>query len=70
MTRDSRKLGAVMTASLSAELEGRVAHDLLADIVRTVLDDGRQDVQDRATEFVMLEARRRLERFIRARSSK
>jgi hypothetical protein len=40
MTGDSWKLLAAMTATLSAELEGRVAHDLVADIVRTVLDDG------------------------------
>jgi hypothetical protein len=59
-----------MSATLSAELEGRVARDLVADIVRAVLDEGRQDVQDRAAESVMLEARRRLERFIRARSFK
>lgn len=70
MTRDSRKLWAGMSATLSAELEGRVARDLVADIVRAVLDEGRQDVQDRAAESVMLEARRRLERFIRARSFK
>jgi len=70
MTRDSRKLWAGMTATLSAELDGRVARDLVADIVRAVLDEGRQDVQDRAAESAMLEARRRVERFIRARSSK
>ena len=70
MTRDSRKLWAGMSATLSAELDGRVARDLVADIVRAVLDEGRQDVQDRAAESVMLEARRRLERFIRARSFK
>jgi hypothetical protein len=69
-TRDSRKLWAGMTATLSAELDGRVARDLVADIVRAVLDEGRQDVQDRAAESAMLEARRRVERFIRARSSK
>jgi hypothetical protein len=70
MTRDSRKLWAGMTATLSAELDGRVARDLVADIVRAVLDEGRQDVKDRAAESAMLEARRRVERFIRARSSK
>jgi hypothetical protein len=68
-TGDSRKLRAGMTATLSAELDGRVARDLVADIVRAVLDEGRQDVQDRAPESAMLEARRRVERFIRARSS-
>ena len=70
MTRDSRQLSAGMTATLSAELEGRVAHDLVADIVRAVLDEGRQDTQDRAVESTMLEARQRLQRFIRARSSR
>jgi hypothetical protein len=70
LARDSRKLSAGMTATLSAELEGRVARDLVADIVRAVLDERRRNVQDRATESAMLEARRRVERFIRARSSK
>jgi hypothetical protein len=70
MTNDSRQLSAGMTATLSAELEGRVAQDLVADIVRAVLDEGRQDAQDRAVESTMLEARQRLERFIRARSSR
>ena len=69
-TSDSRKLWAGMTATLSAELEGRVAHDLVADIVRAVLDERRQEAQDRVSEPAMLEARRRLGRFIRARSPK
>jgi hypothetical protein len=69
MTRHSRGPWAGMTATLSAELEGRVAHDLVADIVRAVLDEGRQGAPDRAAESPLLEARRRLERFIRARSS-
>jgi hypothetical protein len=70
MTNDSRQLSAGMTATLSAELEGRVARDLVADIVRAVLDEGRQGAQDRAAESTMREARQRLERFIRARSSR
>jgi hypothetical protein len=70
MTNDSRQLSAGMTATLSAELEGRVARDLVADIVRAVLDEGRQGAQDRAVESTMREARQRLERFIRARSSR
>lgn len=69
-TKDSRTLPAAMTATLSAELDGKVAHELVADIVRAVLDEGRQDVQDLAGESAMVEARRRLELFIRARSSK
>ena len=38
---DSRQLSTVMTATLSAELDGRVPADLVADIVRTVLDESR-----------------------------
>lgn len=70
MTKDSRMLSAAMTATLAAELDGKVTHDLVADIVRAVLDEGRQDVQDPAGESAMVEARRRLELFSRARSSK
>jgi hypothetical protein len=70
MTSDIRQLSAGMTATLSAELEGRVAQDLVADIVRAVLDEGRRDAQDRAVESTMLEVRQRLERFIRARTSR
>ena len=65
----SRQLSTVMTATLSAELEGRVPADLVADIVRTVLDESRQSVRDRAAEPAMIEARQRLERLIRAGSS-
>jgi hypothetical protein len=69
LMRNSRKMWAGMTATLSAELEGRVAHDLVADIVRAVLDEGRGACQDGASESAMIEARGRVERFIRARSS-
>ena len=65
---ENTQLSARMTATLSAELEGRVACDLVADIVRAVLYDGRQTAQDRAGESMMMEARQRLERFIRARA--
>jgi len=58
-----------MTATLFAELEERAAVDLVADIVRGVLDESRQSVQDRAAEFTMIAARQRLERLIRAGSS-
>ena len=64
----SEQLSAVMTATLSADLEGRVPVELVADIVRAVLDESRQAAQDRGVEPTMFEARRRLERFIRARS--
>jgi hypothetical protein len=68
MTSDSRQLSAAMTATLTADLEGRVPVDLVADIVRAVLDESRQVAQNRGVEPSMFEARRRLERFIRARS--
>jgi hypothetical protein len=69
MTSDDEQLSAGMTATLSAELDGRVARDLVADVVRAVLDEGRPAARDRAVESTMLEARQRLERFIRAGSS-
>jgi hypothetical protein len=59
-----------MTATLSVELEGRVPPGLVAEIVRAVLDESRRASQDRALELTMFEARKRLERFIRARSSR
>jgi len=67
---DSRQLFAVMTATLSAELEGRVPADPVADLVRAVLDESRRSAHDRGgVEPSMAEARQRLERFVRARSS-
>jgi len=57
-----------MTATLFAELQERAAVGLVDDIVRGVLDECRQSVQDRAAESVMIAARRRLERLIRAGS--
>lgn len=68
MTSDSRQVSVAMTATLSVDLEGRVPVDLVADIVRAVLDESRQVAQNRGVEPSMFEARRRLERFIRARS--
>jgi hypothetical protein len=65
----SRQLSTVMTATLSAELEGRVPADLVADIVRTVLDESRQAAHDWGVQPTMIEARQRLERLIRAGSS-
>jgi hypothetical protein len=58
-----------MTATLTAELEGQVPDELVAEIVRAVLDETRQTAKDRVAERTMLEARKRLQRFIRARSS-
>lgn len=65
---ENTQLSARMTATLSAELEGMVGCDLIADIVRAVLYDGRQTAQDRGGESMMIEARQRLDRFIRARA--
>lgn len=68
MMNDSKKLTAVLTATLSREMKGRVAPDLVADLVRAVIDEGRRSAHDRGVEPTMLEARQRLDRFIRARS--
>ena len=57
------------TATLSAELEGRVPADLVADLVRAVFDESRRSAHDRGVEPTMAEARQRLEGFVRARSS-
>lgn len=65
-----RQLFAGMTATLSAELQGTVAHDLVADIVQAILDEGRRDGHQLAAEPTAHEARRRLQRLIRARSSR
>jgi hypothetical protein len=67
---DNKQLSAEMSATLSAELQGRVPPGLVAEVVRSVLDESRQPAQQRAVEFTMLEARQRLERFIRARASR
>ena len=69
-TSDSKQLSAEMSATLSVELEGRVPPGLVAEIVRSVLDESRPAAHDRAVESTMLEARKRLERFIRARASR
>jgi len=68
-TSSDTKLSAGMTATLFAQLEEEAAIGLVADIVRGVLDESRQGVRDRAPESVMVAARRRLERLIRAGSS-
>jgi hypothetical protein len=69
MMADGRQLSIVMTAALSAEFDGRVPADLVADLVRAVLDESRRFAHDRGVESSIAEARQRLERFIRARSS-
>lgn len=58
-----------MAAALSTELEGKVPDEIVAEIVRAVLDETRKATKDQVTELTMVEARKRLERFIRARSS-
>lgn len=67
---DSEQLTAEMSAKLCAELEGRVPPGLVTEIVRSVLDESRDSTEEHAAEFTMLEARLRLERFIRARGSR
>lgn len=69
-THPAIPLSTVITATLSAELESRVPADLVADIVRTVLDESRQAAHDWGFQPTMIEARRRLERLIRAGSSR
>jgi hypothetical protein len=66
---DTKESWALMSETLSAELGGRVPPDLVADLVRAVLDESRQAAHDRGVEPTMREARARLERFVRARSS-
>jgi hypothetical protein len=70
VTNDSRELLALMTATLSADLEGRIPAELVANIVRTVVAESHQAAQHRGVEPTMFETRRRLERFIRAPSSR
>jgi hypothetical protein len=69
-TIETRQLSTVMTATLSAELKGAVPVDLVSDIVRAVLDERIQVARDRGLDPPILEARRRLERLIRARSTR
>jgi hypothetical protein len=63
---ENKQLSAGLTATLFAELEERAAVDLIADIVRGVLDESRRSVHDRAAEPAMIAARQRLERLIPA----
>jgi hypothetical protein len=65
---DTKRLSAGLTATLFAQLEEGAAIDLIADIVRGVLDESRQGVRDRAAEPAMIASRQRLERLIRAGS--
>jgi len=67
---DTRQLSAGLTATLFAQLEQRAPIELVADIVRGVLDESRRSVRARAAGPVMIAARQRLERLIRAGSSR
>lgn len=67
--KDSNQWSTVMTATLAAELEGRVPGDLVADLVRAVLDESRGSAHDRGVGPTMHEARRRMERFARVHST-
>ena len=67
---DPKQVNAEMTATLSAELAGRVPPGLVDEIVRAILDESREADQHPVAEITMLEARQRLERFIRARTSR
>lgn len=68
-TSDSKQLSESMAAILSDELEDSVGRDLVADIVKGVLDESRTAVPERAVESAMRDARKRLERFVRARAA-
>lgn len=57
-----------MAAALSAELDDTVPIELIAEIVRSVLDDGRRAALKEAEGAAMIEARLRIERFVRART--
>jgi len=67
---ETRQLSTAMAATLSAELKGAVPIDLVSDILRAVLDERMQAARGRGLDPPILEARRRLERLIRARSTR
>lgn len=68
VTSDSTLMSTALAASLSAELDGSVPIELIADIVRSVLDEHRKSALDGAEEAAMIEARLRISRFVRART--
>lgn len=67
VSMDRRQLAAGMATTLSAELDGRVPLELVAEIVRAVLDESRRGAPHATAESAMSETRARLDRFIRAR---
>jgi hypothetical protein len=65
---NARGLSARLVANLLADRENATSGDLIADVVRGVLDEHRQDVLYAAPASLLLEARHRLTRLERARS--
>jgi len=68
VSSDRKQLAAGLTATLSAELDDRVPLELIADMVRAVLDESRGAADEEFADSVMFEVRQRLGRFIRART--
>ena len=64
---DVRRLSAHMAARLSTEPGSAIPGELIAEVVRGVLDEHRHDARQQAPVSLMREARHRLERFQRAR---
>jgi len=64
----ARRLSTHITAALSVELAKSIPGELIADVVQGVVDEHRQDRCPPAPSSLRLEARQRLERFVRARS--
>lgn len=69
MTNDGTEFSALLTETLHADLEGRVAAEMVTDIVRAIIAESQQAAQHRGVEPTMFEARRRLERYIRVLSA-
>jgi hypothetical protein len=67
---DDKHLAAEMTAALFAELERSAAVGPVADIVAGVMDEDRRSAQDLAAQSAMIATRKRLERLLRAGSSR
>ena len=68
LTDNVPRLSARLIADLTADRENASGGDLIADVVRGVLDEHRHDARHPALASLLLEARHRLERLERARS--
>lgn len=68
VTSHTKQVSAGMTATLYAEFGGTVPCELVAEVVRTVVDENRHVALEPAVALYLIEARQRLERFIRART--